>query len=137
MIYFYNIYFLEFKNMSVLLGYIFVNFTNVFQTFGISKIFRFLKKFLLLINSISIWSKIQGVPVIYIFKILWLIKCIYLRKTFCVTIYNAFQKFGVSTFFFLSFFKEINTFIQEGCVKSDDAENSALHHRNKLYFKVY
>ncbi len=61
----------------------------------------------------------------------------YLFKTFCVTIYNAIQKFGVSTFFFLSFFKEINTFIQEGCVKSDDADNSALRHRNKLYFKVY
>ncbi len=31
-------------------------------------------------------------------------------------IYNAIQKFGVSTFILSFFFKEINTFFQEGCV---------------------
>ncbi len=39
---------------------------------------------------------------------------IYLKNKFCVTIYNAIQKFVVSNFsFFLK--KEINTFILEGC----------------------
>ncbi len=31
-------------------------------------------------------------------------------------IYNAIQKFGVSTFLLSFFLKEINTFFQEGCV---------------------
>ncbi len=78
---------------------------------------------------------LETIVLLYIFGgILWLIKLkknsIYLKKN-CVTIYNTIQTFWSVIFYF----KEINTFIQDGCVTWIHVIVKTYVFRKYLYFE--
>ncbi len=56
-----------------------------------------------------------------------LIITVYSKYKFCVTIHTTIQRFRVSNFFSLLFFKENNTFIQQGCVKWIKSDSKDLY----------
>ncbi len=53
------------------------------------------------------------------------------KLKFCISICTTIQMFGVSNYYF---FKESNTFIQEGCVKLIKGESADLYFEKSFLF---